>query len=255
MTKINKPAGFWIRFLTRLIDLAIFLAIVIGTAFAFLSKSPWHPLGDASGNQGQFTPTSYHFESVGNYYGWLAISIVSIGLLFILIPMLTNGRTLAMLICRIKIVIKEEDKTKPWIKRFFARFTPLFKREIFMSLAIAINMLLVIALFDKDLFNKFTYWSKKNLEKHDLAAKDVFSSLDSLRIGIITTVASVLFVVEMIFALSIIVRKNKGGFQDSLSKTKTIWEKRMVELKQPKDDSVTSFKPRLVKKEQIEWIE
>lgn len=271
MTKINKPAGFWIRFLARILDLIIFLAIIIGTAFVLLKRSDWTAYSVKVGNtqEAVITVHTFHFDSAANYYSWLIISIASLFVLFIIIPMLTKGRTLAMLICRIKIDI-QEDKTKPWIKRVFARFVPLFKREIFMSLTIGINLILIMALFDEETFNKFTYFSKKtmdDLEKkdftlsngqviHGLKSGDIFGTLVSLKIAIVTTFASILFVGQMILALSIIVRKQRRGFHDSFSKTKTIWEKRMIELKDNnQDEKITSFRPRLVKKEPIEWIE
>lgn len=261
MTKlINKPAGFWIRFLARFLDIVIFIAILIGTAFAFLVKSAYQfgPSHDIH-NSPIIYAAQYHFESVGNYYGWIIISIITLLVLFILIPMFTNGRTLWMMVFRIKIDFNE-DKSKPWIKRFAGRFLPLIKREMFTSLTLVINMVLVLALFDKDIFNKFTYFSKKRMtefeDNYGIKSSDIFTTWDNLRIAIVTTFASILFVTQMVMALSIIVRKQRLGLHDSFSKTRTIWESRKIELKDNQtEEQVTSFRPRLVKREPIEWLD
>lgn len=251
MNKINKPAGFWIRFLARLIDLVIVLVIIVGTAFAFLTKSEWIVID-------KIKITSSHFGNVANYYSWLVISIIAPIIWFVAIPLLTNGRSLGMLICRIKIDLK---------KNLLERLFQLFKREIFTGLIISINLILILIVFDMNVFNKFTYFSKSKFNSMDdyvlpdgtkkhLTANDIFTSIDNLRISIVTTIASFMFITLLVFGISIIVRKQRLGFHDTFSNTKTFWENKTIELKEESEGKeITSFRPRLVKRENIEWIE
>lgn len=248
MAKIHKPAGFWIRFLARALDYVAFAAFSVGIAFLLMKHVSYDDTiykADGVTVDTVYHTSTYVFLENWKYYVWLLSNIAMVLVLFIAIPLITNGRTIFMALFRIKIVF---TKNKLW---------SLIKRELFLSLTIALNLVLILALFDATIFSKFARSDIKDykdfLSKH---GRSYFSATDNLRISIVTTLASLTFVGQLIMGISIIMRKQRLGLHDSYSNTKTIWEKRYVELKDKKtEDGVKSFAPHLVKKQSYEWTE
>lgn len=80
-----------------------------------------------------------------------------------------------------------------------------------------------------------------------------YSDWDKLRIGIVSSVGSVLIVIQFIFTISIFVRGQKKGLHDTYSNTWTVWVNKFQDSKPnvPK----LEIKPRPVNNNPVEWIE
>lgn len=262
MTKTNKVAGFWIRFLARMIDYIIFISILAALGYAFLTKGSYN-FGPTVSNDGKNTlidyGSKYHFASNADYYSWLGTCLAVIITQFIIIPTLTNGRTMGMAICRIRTLVPKSKSTK-WHVIWGHRLLAIFKRELFVGMVMAINLALMMIIFDASLFNKFSYFTKDRVNQfksdYNITSSDIWgTTLASLRVALLTTFTSVLIIGQLLCGVSIIVRKQRKGLHDSFSRTTTVWEKRYVEVKaKTQDEDSTSFRPHLVKKQNIEWI-
>ncbi|MCC3160902.1 MAG: RDD family protein [Mollicutes bacterium PWAP] len=228
--KIYKKAGFWIRFLSRVLDVFIFGLILIGTSFAFLSHNKIeigynHPY------------TSWTFDSTWKYITWLIINIIQTFSLFILLPFFTNGRTIGMFICRIKI---HYLKNKKRIQIFKSQIY----REIFFGLSWSFLMFLfIILMYNPRFFIKFISTNRDSIN---------FTTWQNVRISIITTFSGLIIFIQLISGISVGIKREKSSFIDKLSKTETVWEKYQLMEDEPKFKKIPT---KIVKREKIEWME
>lgn len=214
--KVNLQTGFWIRLLARIIDLTIFATISIGFALINLHKE-----------------ATWYFKDNWFFYVWMMFNVLILFVMFVLLPIIFNGQTLGMFITRIKIIYENDNKVKS-----------IFKRELFFSITWIVLVICVALLINHTLFVKYAKSDQKNIK---------YTSWESLRISIVTTVASLLTLMQMIVAISVVVRKPHPGLHDSYSKTKTVWVNKFIKVKQ-KTNKFISIKPRLVKNEKVEWL-
>ncbi|MBN0919496.1 RDD family protein [[Mycoplasma] gypis] len=134
----NKKAGFWPRFLATLIDLFIFMVIVF--AFSFIV----------------FDNKTKDFKSEGFYYLWLSLIIITDAFIWVLLPILTKGRTLGLLCFRLKIVSKHKKD-------------PLWKTVLKRQLLFAVLWIIVFACWmifiSKDTFVLVLKTNKQNINQ------------------------------------------------------------------------------------------
>lgn len=215
MTK-NAPAGFWIRLLTKILDFAWVAVASVGILFALLEKKQ-----------------HYQFKEEYGYYVWTIITVALIILSFIIVPYLTKGRTLAMYLTKIRIV--QDDKSKLLVS--------LLKRELMFSLAWSFMLLLAMALINHTLVNEFARPDQ---------SKVTYTTWQQLRIGVVSTVGTVVIVLQMLSVIGIIIKKNKKGFHDNLSQTSTVWINKF--LTQSAEKEIKKIHPRPVNDEIVEWV-
>lgn len=214
--KINLQTGFWIRLLARMIDLMIFAAISVGFALINLHKD-----------------TSWYFKDNWFFYIWMMFNVLILFVMFILLPVIFNGQTLGMFITRIKISFEDNNKLKS-----------ILKRELFFSITWIILVICVGLLINHTLFVKYAKTNQKDIK---------YTNWENLRISIVTTIASLLTLMQMVVSISVVVRKPHPGIHDSYSKTKTVWVNKFTEVKKQTKDFI-SIKPRMVKNEKVEWL-
>lgn len=214
--KVNTQAGFWIRLLARMIDLIIFGLIMVGSALINLRKDNF-----------------WYFQDNWFFYVWILFNILILFLMFILLPVLFNGQTLGMFVTRIKITFQEKDKWKS-----------IIKRELFFAITWIILLVIIGAVVNHTLFAKYARTHQKDIK---------YSSWEQIRISIVTTVASLLTLIQMVCAISVVVRKPHPGIHDSYSKTKTVWINKFTTINKTNNKFV-SIKPQMIKNEKVEWL-
>ena len=213
--EIQKSANFWIRFLARLLDSILIGAIIVLIAFSNLEKEPkWH----------------FSSEEAWFFYVWIASSVVVILGYFIGIPMLI-GSTLFQFVLRIKIEFND------------SKFKTLIKREIYFSLMWSILFILVGAVINHTLINKYATSDQDSVS---------YSTLESLRVAIVSTFGTMSVVVQLGVSVSILVRKQKGGFHDSSSNSRVVWINKTIKVS--KQDKTIGFRPKLIVNKHYEWI-
>lgn len=175
----------------------------------------------------------WHFKYGWLFYIWSLEFIALIVGMFIVLPLLNNGQTLSMKLLKIKIFFEDEKK-----------ITSILKREIFFSLNWIVMILLISIVINHTLFTEFAKVDQKNIN---------YTDLEKLRIGVITSISSLLMVMQFIYAISIFVRGDKKGLHDTQSKTKTIWVHKFVEVKQKYIKAIV-IKPQPVNNIKVDWI-
>lgn len=210
----QAPAGFWIRLVSRFIDMLIPGGLSIGLLFLLLEKK-----------------TNYEFKENYYYYIWTIVTIALILISFILVPFLSKGRTLGMFITKTKIVAEG------------SLLKTLIKREGFFSLGWVLMLIVAMAVINHTLVNDFARNDQKSIS---------YSDTDKLRIGVVSAVGSLLIILQLLSVVGIIARRDKCGFHDRASNSKTVWtNKTLVEESQVFEKKI---QPRLVKDEVVEWV-
>ena len=212
---INKKTGFWIRFLVRLLDFAIVGAASVLVAYLLM---------DANG--------VIHFKKWYMFYVWSSITTIVIFLWFIFVPFITRGQTPIMWIMRIKIIFNNEKI-----------FLSIIRREFLFSLTWMFMNLLTMVVVNHTLIHKFSLTNQENI---------TYSDWEKLRKNIITSVGSIMIVIQFIYAISIFVRGEKKGLHDSQSNTWTIWVNKYIN--KPKEIKETKIKPRLMVNNPVLWV-
>lgn len=211
----NKRAGFWIRLLARLIDLLIVSVLSISFALIDLRHT-----------------NNWYFENDWFFYIWILFNVLVLIVVYLLTPIIWDGKTVGMWVCRIKILFEDNNK-----------FVSILKRELFISVSWIILFVCVGVFINHTLFDRYARTSQDHIN---------YTTWEMIRISTITTIASLLTVAQMITAISIVIRKSKKSLHDSYSKTDTVWINKMVKVLKVKKS--VSIKPRLIKQEEVEWI-
>lgn len=221
--KQNKVTGFWMRFLARIIDF-IFLGGLI-VLFGWLTTDS---ITTATGEQ------SLGFNEAWKFYVWASSTIVLFGLGFIAMPWATKGRTLGMLICRIKI--KFENKKV---------LLSILKRELFFGATWMWTSFLLMVIVGYPMINEFAQTNQ--------SVNDPYTAWETARIAMLSVFTSVPMFIMFGCAISIVVRKGKKGFHDSFSNTTTVWENKFIVIKDKKEE-MKSIQPLPIVNKPVEWV-
>ncbi|QJG66401.1 RDD family protein [Mycoplasma phocoeninasale] len=189
MGLINRKANFWIRLLATIIDLLIFIAFAISSSFLVFN----YKLGE--------------YINKWNYYVWLTLLILMLNIFWIIIPILFQGQTIGMMICKIKI-IPQEAKTK--LSR------AIFDRQRLFAFTWMIIFALFIIFVSPELFIKA---AKINRNSGKL------ETLERVFVLIPTALASFATFAEIFLVISN-VKESRIGINDNLSNTYTVWKNR-----------------------------
>ncbi len=219
----NKIANFWIRLLARLIDLFCLLIITTFLGLLFLQKNI---IGDK---------TTWFFKSWWSFYVYALIVILMIFILFIALPIVWKGKTIGHFLTRTKIVSDSNLKIG------------ILKREIIWSWSWIFCVILTMIFINHTLFDKFVFGQND---------PDVtFSNWETLRISFVSSIVSIICFVQMLFAISIIIKNNKIAWHDTYSHTITVYINKFNQNKQIDDEINEILKPQKVPKIEINFIE
>ncbi|MCK5867753.1 MAG: hypothetical protein KAG14_05075 [Mycoplasmataceae bacterium] len=122
-------------------------------------------------------------------------------------------------------------------------FLSIIRREFLFSLTWMFMNLLTMVVVNHTLIHKFSLTNQENI---------TYSDWEKLRKNIITSVGSIMIVIQFIYAISIFVRGEKKGLHDSQSNTWTIWVNKYIN--KPKEIKETKIKPRLMVNNPVLWV-
>ncbi len=202
MKKINQPAGFWIRILSILIDTIIFSIISISLSLIAINKK---------GTKFEIIPWAY--------YVWMILTIIEIIILFILIPILFNGKTIGMFCTQIEIY--SLTKEPMWLV--------VLRRNKFFSFLWIFAILVSMSFISPQLAQKMILISNK--EK--LVGSEELISLNTLEMALIsipTTTSSIIVFINIFMTLSMGMNKDALSINDRISLTQIVYTKKTITI-------------------------
>ncbi|MGL5732833.1 MAG: RDD family protein [Metamycoplasmataceae bacterium] len=194
MKTINKPAGFWIRILSILIDLVIFSVIAISSSLIAIKK-----IDDSL--------IIVHW----GYYVWMVLVIFEIIVLFIIIPILLKGRTLGMIACQINFISLKEEPI--WLM--------VIKRNQLYSFLWIFSIIVTMTFINPELFQKMS-------EAND--DKLVLEPWESTLIAIPATTSGIIVFINIFSILSININKNMYSLNDRFVEIQMVYSKKYIEI-------------------------
>ena len=233
MVSVNKVAGFWIKFIARITDLVIIALLIVGTAFGIMQRSAYGPKGTVI----------WHFVEPWTFYVWAIFAIVVLAIAFILIPTIWKGKSIGMFIFRINVI---QTKKQPW-------WNSISKREAIFAMMWILNVILLMAFINHTLINEYarTKHNGDDFKAHWAA----LGGWERMRIEVVTTIGTLTLVIQMLFAISSVVRKDKTGFADIYAGTRVVYINKYVEEEKKKTSNVSkSIKPKLIHNTSVDWV-
>ncbi len=215
--KVQKPAGFWLRLLSRTIDF-IFI-VIISTLFLFLFKKNEH---------------NYQFAQPWMFYVWALITIFSFILFMVIIPSLWRGKSIGMFIVRIEV---KPLKGSLWLA--------IIKRELFFGIAWALVALMTMAIINHTLILKASIIKNKK-------SLDNLTNWERIRITFCGSISGLISFAQMWLAITIIPNKDNRGWHDRYAKCKVV--RKNTYIKEEKKNKTTIIEPQKIKQEKVEWI-
>lgn len=207
MKKINKPAGFWIRILSIIIDLIIFATSSISISLIAINGKeiiPWA------------------------YYVWMVLTIILILILFIFIPILFKGKTIGMLCCQINIISTDSDSKSIWL--MVLRKNKLYSFLWIFSILVSMSFI-TPQLAQRIIENN----NNNNLEPWEQAL-----------LSIPSTTSGIIIFINIFMTLSINASKNKEGFNDKFSSTKVIYSKKYIDVFDEKNKVIVREQNKII---------
>ena len=220
--KFKRKAGFWIRFLARIMDSLLIWLLAMPFIILIVEKD---------------STLGWSFKQDFLFYVLAFYLIVLYAISFIFIPMLFNGRTISMWICQIQITNKNNNHSK-------INFKSIIKRELWFGLTWIFLIVWVTIIINHTLILKFAS-SKTNFKN--------LSDLDKLRFNIATSIGSVVVLIQILIGVSLIIRKDKKSLNDLFSDTYTVWRKRYISIEKEEVNEI-KLPIRPVNNNQVEWI-
>ncbi|MGL4252424.1 MAG: RDD family protein [Metamycoplasmataceae bacterium] len=218
MKTINKPAGFWIRILSILIDLIIFSTIAISSSLIAIKKIDDSLVIDYWG-----------------YYSWMVLVIFEITILFIVIPILLKGRTIGMLFCQINFISLKDERV--WLS--------VIKRNQLYSFLWIFSITVTMCFVSPELFQKMSDISNKP-NNDEL----VLAPWESTLIAIPATTSGIIIFIDIFSILSINMNKNMYSINDRFVEIKMIYSKKYIEIFDEMNKEIIREK---VRKQEIIW--
>ncbi len=198
MKIIKKTAGFWIRVLSILIDLILFSTIAISLSLIAIDQS-LGTLGIIS----------------WGYYLWMSLVILEILILFIGIPILLQGRSIGMLICRINLVSLNKDDPV-WLI--------VLKKNQFYGFLWIFSVLISMSFISPSLAQKMSDISNQQNDKIEL------EPWEAALIAIPSTTSGIIIFLNILSTLSINMNKNMYSMIDKITNTKMIYLNKDIEI-------------------------
>lgn len=198
MKSIKKTAGFWIRILSILIDLTLFCIIAISSSLIAIQN-----------NNNLLTIIPW------GYYLWMTLVIFEILILFIVIPILSKGRTIGMWCCQINLISLKKEPV--WLM--------VIKKNQLYSFLWIFSILVSMSFISPQLCQKM----------YDISNQAIDGTLklepwEAAMLAIPSTTSGIVIFVNIFTVLSINMNKNKQGINDKLTETQMIYSRRFVEV-------------------------
>lgn len=236
----NKNAGFFIRFLSLIIDLTIFILIGISSSLMCIREVYDEHFGSL-----------YQVKIEWAYYLWLFLLITILIVQFILIPFWFKGKTIGMILTKLELVSLDEESIK----------YKIFKKTqvgVFMWI---LTIILFMVFVKIETINKINFYSfiqkKRNIfDKLDIETKNAvikkykLGTWETVFITIPSTISSITIFGQLFALLSIGISKNKIGILDKFSNTKIVYKNKTVDVK---NNQLYHVKPEKFEEQKINW--
>lgn len=241
---IKKNAGFFIRFLSLIVDVMIFVIISVSLSLICI--------GQSQKSFGKDTVMIYQVNVIWAYYLWLNSLILFLIIQFLLIPIVFNGKTIGMLLTKLDFEITDKEKNikKIVFKKFqlsaFLWILTIVFFEIFVS-PVTINKMTYYSYIHKHI-NEFN--GLKLSEQQEIIKNYKLNSLETSLITIPSTLSTVCIFFNLLTLLSIGIDRNKLGILDKVTNSKVVHKNKLIKISKIKIDLI---KPEKVDKSIIEW--
>ena len=211
----NKIVHFWIRLFVRFIDfLVIFILSTVFLPFVVERK-----------NNVWFLRNNLIF------YGWIFYSIFLFIFFLIIIPSFWKGQSIASSIFRTKVITLKDSLWKAICKREIVGAWGFVL--IMLSFGLVLNHTMILKIVNVNELENLSSW-------------------ENLRLSLATTLASFVIILQMIVAISSLVRKDKQALNDLYANTKFVYINRFIKMEQKQENIIIN--PKFVKDEPIDWI-
>ena len=218
MKTVQKPAGFWIRVLSILIDLVLFCVVAISSSLIAI---------EAKDN-------SFIIITWG-YYVWMLLVIFEIFILFIVIPILSKGRTIGMWCCQINLIPLSKEPV--WLM--------VVKKNQLYGFLWVFSILVSMSFISPALAQKMTDISK---QPTDGTLK--LEPWEAAMLAIPSTTSGIIVFINIFTILSINMNKNMRGLNDKLTNTQMIYSKKYIEIFDEKNKVILKEE---IKKQKLIW--
>lgn len=237
---MNKKAGFWVRFGSLIIDLILFCLIGISSSLFCLKKEI--VLDDPKID-------IYQVKNDFTYFLWLLLLIILITIQFILIPLLSNGRTIGMIITKLDIDFYDKNKYKSILKKI----------EIGPFIWIVLICLFMCFVWPKTI-NKMVIFSyiKTNFSESDQKVQNLKELLDTNKWTLLETIfytipsalSPMILLIQLFFLISVGFRGNKTSLVDKFSNSQVIYKNKFIDVE---NNEIKLVKPIKNEVYQINW--
>ena len=227
---VNKVVKFWPKLLSRVIDMVIAGVVILASAYFMVEK----------------VNGKIQFIETWMFYVWTLITMITFFVVFILIPILWKGKSIGNFVSRVKVV-SEKNLTKS-----------ILKREMFFGWAWIVLVIGIATIVNHTLIVKVASSQKEVVKKivngvtKDVTQGVVYKGWDAVRVAMFSSLAGILTLVQMIFGISGLVKKDGISLHDKIAGSKVVWINKFV--KEEKEAKAKTIKPMLVKNNSVDWI-
>ena len=171
------------------------------------------------------------FKEIWMFYVWALVTALMFLIVFIIIPILWDGKSIGNYLSRVKIV-SEGSLTKS-----------IIKREMFFGWAWIVLVIGIATIINHTMIIEVaTTYSKKH----------VYKGWEAARVSAFSTLAGVITIIQMIFGISGLVKSNGISIHDKMAGSKVVFIKRFTEVKV--EEKRKSIRPTIVKNNSVDWI-
>ena len=236
---VAKPAGFWIRFSALMIDLIIFLAIILPASLVTIKSQPI-PLWP----QKQLYTVQFDWS----FYFWCLLLIFCLTVQFLLVPLMTKGKTIGMLLVQLKVNFEQPQgwKTKVFLRWQLSAGIWILVAILFMALVQppTINKISLFGLIQN---NQADFQKLAPATQELLKASFTLTSWETALLSIPATTSSFNIMAQVFLLISIGIRKGKIGLLDHISTMQVVYLHKTVYLNEKT--------PKLIEPEKMVPIE
>lgn len=220
MSKINEKAQFWSRLSSALIDIIIFCVIGISSTLICIQKELVSDIN----------VEMYLVKNDYTYFLWLFILIVTLSILYILIPFIFKGQTIGMMILRLKLNCNNQNQYLVILKRTeLGAFLWIFIIVIFMCFVwpTTINKMIITNYiqFHINDFNNLT-----NEEINNLQLQYQWTLLETCFYAIPSVLSPIIVLIQVFSFMSILFKKKRLSIIDKITNSEIVYSYKYIEV-------------------------
>ena len=220
MSQINEKAKFWSRLVSALIDIILFCVVAISTSLICIKKELVTSIN----------VEMYLVKNDYTYFLWLFILILLLSLLYILIPLICNGRTLGMMILRLKLNYNNQRKYYVILKRTeLGVFLWIFVIVIFMCFVwpTTINKM-IISNYIQSHPNDFSQLTNAELES--LILQYQWTTLEISFYAIPSVLSPIIVLIQVFSFMSILFKQKRLSLVDRVTNSEIVYSYKYINI-------------------------